>query len=269
MIDCHVHTALSHHGAGSLRDCVEYAIDRGVTVLGFAEHAPLPFDAEHRLTEREASAYLREVAQLRRTYRNQIVILGGLEVDYVPSHASYIATMLPKLHYDFALGSIHFVETPDGRVRVWDYAHFHEATLVSQYVHAVRAAATSGLFDGIAHPDIILRAGIDNDGFRDAIRPLLPVFRSHGISYEVNCSGMTKDVYDPATGLMATGRSSYPDLEFAAEASSEGVALTVGSDAHEPDLIGCNIELATQLLKEHGVREITYGDRAHRHTCVL
>ncbi len=269
MIDCHVHTALSHHGAGSLRDCVESALDRGVTVLGFAEHAPLPFDKEHRLTEREACAYLRDVAQLRSAFRDRIVILGGLEVDYLPSHASYLAAMLSKLQYDFAVGSIHFVETPEGRVRVWDYARFHEAPLVSRYVDAVRAAAMSGLFDGIAHPDIILRSGIDGASFRDAIRPLFPVLRSHGISYEVNCSGMTKDAYDPASGLTATARSSYPDLELAAQANAEGVALTVGSDAHEPDLIGYNITRATHLLREYGVREITYCDRAHRRTCVL
>jgi len=63
--------------------------------------------------------------------------------------------------------------------------------------------------------------------------------------------------------------SSYPDVEFAAEAHRQGIALTVGSDAHEPGRIGCNIEPATRLLKECGVREITYCDRKQRHAYAL
>jgi len=39
----HTHTARCHHAKGTERDYVEAAIDRGLAVLGFADHGPQIF----------------------------------------------------------------------------------------------------------------------------------------------------------------------------------------------------------------------------------
>ena len=251
VIDCHIHTARSHHGRGDIEDFVRIALAKGIKVLGFSEHAPLAFDHEHRLTLQETRAYLSDIRRIRRSYQGRILILAGLEVDFVPSQASEIRRMLQSLEYDFALGSVHFVETPQGRVNVWNPQQI--LPHAKEYVAAVAAASESGLFEGVAHPDLILRAGLSKTTLRELFRPVLPVLRA----YEVNCSGFTKDRYDPASGIKIPGPS-YPDIELAVEAMEQGALLMIGSDAHEPKLVGENIPRAYELLLQHGVRAITY-----------
>ncbi len=257
LIDCHIHTACSHHGFGTLREGIEKAIEIGIRVIGFSEHAPLPFDREHRMTQRETIAYLRDLTRLQRDYADYIVILKGLEIDYFSSYQQYIYDMLSDLSYDYAIGSVHFLETAERRISIWDFDEFQNDRLVSSYFEALESAIGSGMFEIIAHPDIILRAGVKTDLVRKKMNALLPSMCTTRVGYEINCSGITKTKYDPVRKIKTKGPS-YPDLELAVEACHRGVLLSVGSDSHETALIGKNVAVTLERLYELGVKDIAY-----------
>jgi len=257
MIDCHVHTALSHHGIGTVIEGIEQAIDEGIEVIGFTEHSPLPFDHEHRLTESETAAYLRDLERLQAKYANRITILKGLEADYYRPNQQYVCEALCRLTYDFALGSVHFIELDGERLNLWDFEAFRDKRVISAYFEALSSAIQSGMFEAIAHPDIILRAGVEKDLVRKRITDLIPSMSRKNVGYEVNCSGITKNRYDPFKKMKVAGPS-FPDLELAAGAYHYGIPLTIGSDAHETDRIGSNVAVTLKNLSQLGVGEVTY-----------
>lgn len=253
MIDLHIHTGLSHHGFGSVQDAVSRAIDVGIRIVGLIEHAPLPFDREHRLTKRETQLYLQDVRKLQRRRGNSIVILAGLEVDYLPEYEEYSRSTLADLDYDFALGAIHFIDMEEGRIPIWNYEKLGSSQGIEAYFLALFKATQSDMFQAIAHPDAILRSGIATAVFRARMNQIVRDIPG----YEVNCSGYTKRRYDRESQSMVAGPS-YPDIEYAAQVAKTGTPIILGSDAHSPNLIGANVDQAMAQLKEMGIGHVHY-----------
>ena len=56
-IDLHNHTERCNHAQGSIDEYIQRAIDIGIDIYGFSEHAPMDFDAHYRLDFAEMSAY--------------------------------------------------------------------------------------------------------------------------------------------------------------------------------------------------------------------
>ncbi|MFH1506521.1 MAG: histidinol-phosphatase [archaeon] len=265
MIDCHVHTKRSHHGEGDIEDFVLKAIDRGFEIIGFSEHAPFLFDSEHRLTKEEIRRYLDDVVELKIKYSNQIKILSGLEVDYHPSAESYLTSLLPLLECDFRLGSVHFFDSGSSRFSVWDYNALQRPEVIDSYFASLDRAVASGFFDVIAHPDIILRSGVRPSQINGFFLNLVASMKQFCCAYEINCSGLTKSSYDLVSRKKVYGAPSYPNIEIAALAHSEGVPLVIGSDAHSPDYLGANVLFFIQELKKRGITDVTYFEKRTPH----
>jgi histidinol-phosphatase (PHP family) len=49
----------------------------------------------------------------------------------------------------------------------------------------------------------------------------------------------------------------YPHPDFLAACHDRGVPVTLGSDAHTPDLVGCDFDRARELLQAAGYDTIT------------
>jgi len=49
-VDLHNHTPYCNHATGSPREFVERAIEVGIDIFGFSEHAPMDFDHKYRLS---------------------------------------------------------------------------------------------------------------------------------------------------------------------------------------------------------------------------
>ncbi len=58
------------------------------------------------------------------------------------------------------------------------------------------------------------------------------------------------------SGLRKPARELYPGREILAMAKELGIPLTLGSDAHQPDDVGRDFDVAYPLLKEFGNGEI-------------
>ena len=84
----HTHTYRCGHAAGEDRQYVETAIRRGLQVLGFSDHVPMPFPDGHesrfRVPLRLLEDYVQSVLDLRAEYRADIDVRLGFEAEYYP-----------------------------------------------------------------------------------------------------------------------------------------------------------------------------------------
>jgi len=251
MIDCHVHTARCHHGEGELGDYVAAAIRLGIDTLCFLEHAPFAYDHDKRLTVAEVWQYLEDVERLRERYHDTLLILAGLEVDCAPSarkQTEQICKMFGSC--DVIACGVHFIELESEVIPIWDYGKARRPEVYRAYFEAMKDAAKSGMFDVVVHPDAILRTGACMAPLQRSFDMLCATLSESNVAYEVNCAPI------PPT----------PVLSLALSAAQQGVALTIGSDAHRPAELSRNVATAARMLKANGVESICYFEqRQKRH----
>ena len=85
-------------------------------------------------------------------------------------------------------------------------------------------------------------------------------------NYEINCSGLTKNSYNPKTKEMILNKPSYPNMELVSIANSMGINFTIGSDAHSPDKVGANITSIIGKCSTRGIKSFGYYVNGARKT---
>jgi len=95
-------------GVGSPESIVETAIRKGMKAIGFSSHATLPFPAEWTMKASNLQNYCSEINQLKMRYEDQIDVLLGLEIDYIPGLTGPDHALFENLGLDYAIGSVHF-----------------------------------------------------------------------------------------------------------------------------------------------------------------
>ncbi|WP_031513403.1 histidinol-phosphatase HisJ family protein [Desulfofalx alkaliphila] len=262
-VDYHLHTARCGHASGTMEEYLKVAVDKGITEVGFADHIPIYWlppeqrDGGLAMASEELPAYVVEVNNLQEIYP-QLNIKLGLEVDYIPGHLHTARQLIKSLPLDYVLGSVHYVEgwgfdNPDliGEYKKWDLTELYH-----KYFELVRQAAASGLFDIIAHTDLIKKFGYrPNMDLKPIYRKLASTFRECGVCVEVNTAG-----------LRVPAGECYPCIELLQMLYRYGVPVTTGSDAHKPEQVGEGLDLAINLIKSVGYTKITvFKNRKRRY----
>jgi histidinol-phosphatase (PHP family) len=232
----------------------------GIAELGVSEHVHRflacleiwdhPFWREQATDDLEAYCeYVRGETDLRL----------GLEVDYVPGREDRTASLIERCELDYVIGSVHFLgdrAVDWDRFDIWETGRSANAVW-TRYFETLAQAAHSGLFDILAHPDLVKMWGADRpapDG--DPSRyyePALQAIADTGISIEVSTAGLRKPVGEI-----------YPAPAFLAGAVEAGAPVALSSDAHVPEHVGFEYERALELLASCGVTELATFDRRAR-----
>jgi len=256
MIDSHTHTRYSKHARGSVDELAAAAYRHGVTVLTITDHAPYPIDTNNRLLEAELQDYFHDIARVKAQYAGRMTILAGLECDYTAGCTDYLQAMLAPWPLDFVIGAIHYVG--EEQVKVWDLPRLHEPAVLDVYFDTLREMVTCGLFDAIAHVDTLLRGVPENEVYA-RLASLLPLFAEHGVAYELNASGLRKSVYCPVEGKESPpGMPSYPSRRAVDALLNTGAAMTIGSDAHDPNDAGLGLRPLLEELHGMGLQDLVY-----------
>jgi len=258
-VDYHLHTKMCGHATGEIEEYLATAQRRGLVEIGFSDHLPLYFLPPGRtipgyaMLESDIPAYVSAVRRLQEN--KQVRVKLGVEADYVPGHESKLEKLLNAYPFDYVTGSVHFIDgwSFDRREEVDKYSEWDLWELYEKYFTLVQRAALSGLFDIMAHPDLIKKFNFSPS------RSLMPLyddtaraFKRAGVCVEVNTAGLRYPV-----------REIYPSLDFLKVAFRYGLPVTLGSDAHLPDQVGAGFAEAIALIKEAGYREITlFNQRA-------
>ena len=174
----------------------------------------------------------------------------GLEVDFVPGAEDRIANLLDGRDFDYVVGSIHFLGDRavdhDG-YDIWE-ADGDADAVWRRYFETLAEAARSGLFDILAHPDLVKmwgRAG----RCRSAIRASTTSPR-----WRRSPSPESRSRSRPRACESRWGRSTRR-RRFAAMCVEAGAVFALSSDAHVP-------ERRRLRLRAGGRGDARLGDRA-------
>ncbi|HIP11123.1 MAG TPA: histidinol-phosphatase HisJ family protein [Arcobacter sp.] len=258
MIDSHTHSKYSKHAIGDIEEVVLSAIENGIKILTITDHAPFPIDENNRLLEDELQSYFDDISYVQHKYSKDITILKGLEVDFLPEYLPYIKKLVANIEVDFLIGSIHFIFLNEKRVNVWDIEVLSNKQLIVQYFSYLKELIESNLFDSIGHPDSLLRGGIDDKVYSEYFYSLIPLMKSHNISYELNASGLRKSTFDIKNKIKRKGIWNFPSKLLVSVLNQNNISFTIGSDSHTPNDVSLGIQEVLRVVHQLGVKEISY-----------
>ena len=251
--DYHIHTLFSD-GKSDAEDYLIPAIEAGLSEIGFSEHLTLFREKqEWTIDINRVSEYIASIDRIRKKTKN-IEVRTGFEVDYYIGREEEIHAYLEKLRIDYAIGSVHYL----GEKTVDNGPSFYEGKnidkLFQNYFELVKEAASSGLFDIIAHCDLIRIFGYKPTFDTEYLyRDLAKCFKKHDVAFEVNTNGRNRPLGD-----------FYPDRRYLHIFQEEGVPVCVNSDAHFPGRVGQHFDEAYDLLRLAGYTEMAVFKKRER-----
>ncbi|WGG44808.1 histidinol-phosphatase HisJ [Rossellomorea sp. DA94] len=250
-VDGHVHTPFCPHGSkDSFEMYVERAIALDYSAITFTEHAPLPEgfvdttpDQDSGMDPSRLSEYFDALDILKEKYKDKIIILSGLEVDYIDGFekesAEILTTYGPRM--DDSILSVHFLQhrgkwdcldfSPDVFGSMVDdygsvdavYARYYETVLKS-------TRADLGVYKPkrIGHITLVKKFQKlfpASQSFSDEISLILQEMAGRDLELDYNGAGFVK----PHCG------ESYPPQDVITQARAMGIKIVYGSDAHTAD----------------------------------
>ncbi|MCW3008909.1 MAG: histidinol phosphate phosphatase HisJ family [Solirubrobacterales bacterium] len=269
LTDYHVHLRPDDPGtpadrfftAGNAERYREAAAERGIAELGVSEHIYRFHQAlevwDHDLWRKSAADDLDEYCHF---VREETDLKLGIEADFVPGSEDRMAELLSGRDWDYVIGSVHFLgdealDHPD--YDIWERNASRPDRVWDRYFEWLGEAARTGMFDVLAHPDLVKMWGgrrpqPEGDLRRFYERAMDGIVES-GIAIEVSTAGLRKPIGElyPAT----------PFLEMLLEA---GCPIALSSDAHVPEQVGFGYDRALELLGELGVTELCVFERRER-----
>ena len=250
-IDLHNHTTRCNHAVGTVDEYVQQAIKLGIDIYGFSEHAPMDFDPKYRLDFKEMDDYVSDILRAKETYKNDISILLGYEVDWLQGHMS---DKILNANVDYLIGSVHFIDkwSFDNPEFIGGWKDKDIDEIWKAYFEATEAMVTSGKFDVVGHLDLIkVFKFMPKQDVRILAKSVLKAIKKSGMVMEINTAGLRKPV-----GEM------YPSRALLEEAYDLAIPITFSSDAHAVEQIGAGYDLATGLAKDIGYTQaVTFNGR--------
>ena len=249
MVNLHTHTALCGHAQGVPADYAAAALQKGVTILGFSDHTPLP-DGRWptvRMKLSELDSYMDGIQQAREAYP-QLKILSAAECDYLPGYSGfYREVLLGEKGMDYLIGSVHFYPYRGEMRGFWSGAAMDGEALLS-YASCYAGMLQSGLFLFGAHPDVFGAAisGWDDD-CAGCARRICEAAALSGTPLEINTSGWVKAAQNPEKPRP------YPLEPFWEIAADCGVKAVVNADAHSPGQLDAYLTRGYALAEKYGI----------------
>jgi histidinol-phosphatase (PHP family) len=237
---------------------LEAAAARGIEELGFSEHVYRFRESlaiwQHPFWRECALDSLDEYVE----FLTAMPVRVGLEVDWIPGREAEISRLIGDRPWDYIIGSVHFIGDRavdhDG-YDIWDTSSPDEVW--TAYFEAVGDAAASGLFDVLAHPDLVKVWGAERpqptQPLADYYRLAIERIAAADVAVEVSTAGMRKPVGEI-----------YPARELLEMLVAAGKPVALSSDAHEPEAIGHGYDSALALMRSCGIERLSVFEGRRR-----
>jgi histidinol-phosphatase (PHP family) len=268
LTDYHLHlrpdlldaTAAEHFTTANVERYREVADEHGITELGVSEHIYRFREAltvwQHPLWREFARDELEQYCGFVRQHTD---LRLGIEADFIPGGEDRIANLLEAHDFDYVVGSVHFLR--DEALDMEEYSVWNSTRSAEEiwrrYFQTLGEAARSGLFDILAHPDLVKVWGRDRPlpegDLRRYYELAIDGIAEGGVAVEVSTAGLRK-----------RAREIYPAPAFLQMCVEAGAPVALSSDAHRPEEVGADYELALELLEQVGVRELCVFERRSR-----
>lgn len=242
-----MHTPLCKHAEGLPSEYVAVGAERGLAGVIFTCHSPMPnrFSHKVRMTPDQFEEYCDLIQGAADGAPDGFEVRLGMESDFFPGMEKWLTELHQKADFHYILGSVHW-HIPEYIDAFWtgDQEAFRE-----QYFEHLAESAECGLFDSLAHPDLIKNSEPDDWAFETAkpvIARALDRIAATGVAMELNTSGLRK----PYSEM-------NPGPEMLAMMAERNIPVVIGSDSHVPERVGAQFEEALTSLEEAGFKAVS------------
>ena len=184
-----------------------------------------------------------EIEKVRAQYP-QMQILRGMEVDFF-NNSQWLAGFDKVIQYlkpDYLIGSAHFIEHNGLLLNTHDWRHADadmQKDLLETYWTNVANAASSGLFNWLAHLDLPKKVGLGGED-KWAIKE----------NDAIDAAAKSKTAIEINTSFYDRADHPYPSVRILEMAKAANVPVLISDDAHNVNNLGRHFDKAEQLIRE-------------------
>jgi histidinol-phosphatase (PHP family) len=248
LYESHCHTPLCKHAVGEPEEYAAVAEQRGLKGIIFTCHCPLPDRISYavRMTPEEYPRYLEIVARARAAFAGRVDVRLGLESDFYPGVEPWLEQLHQVAPLNFVLGSVH-TQVPDYRAKYLkgDWFDYQQT-----YFEHLAQTAETGLYDCLAHPDLVKNEAPDEwilPRIQPYILKALDRIARTGVAMELNTSGVNKALPEMNPGAQILGWIREREIP-----------MVIGADAHRPTRVADGYEQGLKQLASLGFKEINF-----------
>ena len=260
----HTHT-IGFDGRNTEEEMVRRAKELGWKAIGFSNHfivherikeAPMykhakvgGYDAIYSSSFEEVVArfepHYKRINELQKT--TDVKILKGMEVDFFSGDEwrKGFEEAVAYLKPDYLIGSAHFIEQDGTLFNSHDLKKaslIERQKLLTRYWQNVRAAANSGLFDFLAHLDLMKKVGLGSeDSWVEEEFKTVQTIKESGVMVELN------------TSAFKFGGEPYPSKRIMQMLANAGIKVLLSDDAHDIKRLGADFYRAYETAKACGI----------------
>lgn len=259
LADYHVHSLCSPDASFPMEAMAQAAADAGLQELCFTDHMEAAPDEEIR----SGSSWEEMLACFTRARERcahlPVALKIGIEIGGAPLNFPAADRLMDaSAEADFVIGSIHAL-SPAYDCQSLYYLRCEgkedARAAIADYLDQMIALAQWGRFDVIGHLTLPLRylnekyhMAMTFDGFEPQVEAIFRTLIEKGRGIELN----TNRGNEPLPG--EKWLRMYRQLG--------GEIITIGSDAHTPDYVGCAVQRSQELLRQCGfTRFCTFSKR--------
>lgn len=259
-----MHTPLCGHARGEPVEYVDAAAAKDISLITFTCHIPMEGDGfvqtGIRMRHDDLTRY-RELIDEAKAHGKTcgVEVLHGIEAEIHPDEdlmKSMDATLASE-PFDFVLGSLHHM-LPAFRGWLEKEDRTTDKDKIEGYFQCLGAAAGSGRYHSLSHPDVIRIYGSLASRFEPieheaAIKKALDAVAESGICMEINTSGLLKGDFVV-----------HPDPQIMEWALERKIPFTIGSDSHAPGMVGQFFDEIIPQFQKMGLQHLHYFKQGQR-----
>ena len=243
-----MHTPLCKHAWGEPEEYAQQAVKAGLKGIIFTCHCPMPsgFWPSVRMSESEFDTYVALVQRAANAFKGKLDIRLGIESEYYPGCEEYIASLHQRADFHYVLGAVHW--------QAKEYLNKFETGTIENFRRAyfenLAKSAESGLYDCLAHPDLVKNYHPDSWCFaivKNTVTTALDRIAATGVAMELNTSGLNKSYSEM-----------NPGIEMLRMMAERKIPIVVGSDSHRAVRVGEHFVTALNNLTEVGYEKVSY-----------
>ncbi len=252
--DSHMHTPLCKHAWGEPEEYCAQALKSGLKGVIFTCHCPMPdgYWPSVRMSESEFDTYVAVVQRAANAYRGKLDVGLGLESEFFPGYEKWIENLHKRAPFDYILGAVHW--------QAKEYLNKYETGTIENfrrtYFEQLAQSAETGLYDCLAHPDLVKNYHPDSWCFaiiKNSVVAALDRIAKTGVAMELNTSGLNKSYSEM-----------NPGNEMLKMMAERKIPIVLGSDAHKPVRVGEHFITALNNLVEAGFENVSYFKKRQR-----
>ena len=246
LYESHCHTPLCHHAVGEPSEYADAALQQGLKGIIFTCHCPLPdgISKSVRMSPIEYEFYHTMIRKTRENFAGRLDVRVGLESYYYPGVEPWLQNLHQRHQLHNVLGSVH--------PQVSHYREQYDTGTAFEYQQVyfehLAESAETGLFDTLAHPDLIKNMAPDEwhlERIQPFIERALDRIAATGVAMEINTSGLHKAIEEM-----------NPGNEMLAMMHARNIPVVIGADAHVPTRVAADYPRALHTLQAVGFTHV-------------